>query len=153
MWLIPEADNGVNGATRGAGQVTVPPVVHGLRVEHLKLPGFRLVQQRLTVPPAIDVAGTLDKEWRRLCESVRLTPGAEVAVAVGSRGIDRLSEIVGDVVGKLQAAGCRPFILPAMGSHGGGSAEGQLSTLAELGVTEERVGARFAPPWMSFELA
>ena len=101
--------------------------MHGLRIEHLELPPFRLVQQRFTVPPAIDVAMTLDKEWRRLREGVRVTPGDEVAVAVGSRGIDRLSEIVGDVVGKLQAAGCRPFIVPAMGSHGGGSAEGQLA--------------------------
>ena len=121
--------------------MTVPPVVYGLHVEHPELPAFRLVEQRFTVPPAIDVAMTLDKEWRRLREGVRLTPGDEIAVAVGSRGIDRLSEIVGDVVGKLREAGCRPFIVPAMGSHGGGKRRGSARLLAERGITEERVGA------------
>jgi hypothetical protein len=121
--------------------MTVPPIVHGLSVDHLELPAFRLVEQRFAVPPAIDVAGTLEKEWRRLREAVRLTAGDEIAVAVGSRGIDSLSEIVCGVVGKLHEAGCRPFIVPAMGSHGGASAAGQLAVLAERGITEERVGA------------
>ena len=121
--------------------VTVPPIVHSLRADHVELPPFRLVEQRFAVPPAIDVAMRLEKEWRRLRDSVRLTPGDEIAIAVGSRGIDRLSEIVSSVVGKLHDAGCRPFIVPAMGSHGGASAEGQLAVLAAGGITEERVGA------------
>jgi hypothetical protein len=99
------------------------------------------VEQLFAVPPAIDAAATLDKEWRRLGEAVRLTPDDEIAVSVGSRGIDSLSEIVGGVVRKLREAGCRPFIVPAMGSHGGACAEGQLAVLASRGITEERVGA------------
>ena len=121
--------------------MTAPPIVHGLRVDHLELPAFRLVEQRFAVPPAIDVPVTLAKEWRRLRDAVRLTPRDEIAVAVGSRGIDCLSEIVRGVVGKLREAGCRPFIVPAMGSHGGASAAGQLAVLAEQGISEERVGA------------
>jgi hypothetical protein len=121
--------------------MTVAPIVHGLRLGHLELPAFRLVEQRFAVPPAIDVAATLAKEWCRLGDAVRLSAGADIAVAVGSRGIDSLSEIVCGVVGKLHEAGCRPFIVPAMGSHGGASAAGQLALLAELGITEEQVGA------------
>ena len=121
--------------------MTVPPIVYGLPVDDPELPAFRLVEQQFAVPQAIDVALTLEKEWRRLRDAVRLTPGDEIAVAVGSRGIDRLGEIVSGVVDRLHKAGCRPFIVPAMGSHGGASAEGQRAVLAELGITEERVGA------------
>ncbi len=121
--------------------MTVPPIVYGLPVDDPELPAFRLVEQQFAVPQAIDVALTLEKEWRRLRDAVRLTPGDEIAVAVGSRGIDRLGEIVSGVVDRLDKAGCQPFIVPAMGSHGGASAEGQRAVLAELGITEERVGA------------
>src|SRR5665647_957149 len=65
--------------------VTVPPIEHSLRADHVELPTFRLVDQRFAVPPAIDVATRLEKEWRRLRDSVRLTPGDEIAIAVGSR--------------------------------------------------------------------
>jgi len=84
--------------------MTVAPIVHGLRLGHLELPAFRLVEQRFAVPPAIDVAATLAKEWCRLGDAVRLSAGADIAVAVGSRGIDSLSEIVCGVVGKLHRA-------------------------------------------------
>jgi hypothetical protein len=121
--------------------MTVPPIVHGLSVDYVELPPFRLVEQRFAVPAAIDVAATLKGEWRRLREVVRLAPGDEIAVAVGSRGIDRLNEIVRFVVRNLREAGCSPFIVPAMGSHGAASATGQVAVLAALGITEEGVGA------------
>ena len=120
---------------------TVPPVVDSFRVDHVELPSFQLVRQRFAVPPAIDVGLALDHEWLRLQDSVRLTRGDKIAIAVGSRGIDRLSDIVRSVVRKLREAGCEPFIVPAMGSHGGATSEGQLAVLASQGITEERVGA------------
>jgi len=64
-----------------------------------------------------------------------------VAVAVGSRGIDRLPAVVGATVETLKSRGARPFIIPAMGSHGGATPEGQRSVLGTLGVTEASVGA------------
>jgi hypothetical protein len=64
-----------------------------------------------------------------------------VAVAVGSRGIDQLSTVVSATIAKLKSLGARPFIFPAMGSHGGATAEGQAELLASFGVTEEAVGA------------
>ena len=120
--------------------MTTAPIVQSLRRDHLELPSFRWVEQRFVVPPTIELSASLQREWRRLRDSIRLTAGDEVAVAVGSRGIDRLSEIVCGVVEKLREAGCRPFIVPAMGSHGGASATGQVAVLADLGITEERVG-------------
>jgi hypothetical protein len=67
--------------------------------------------------------------------------GRSVAVGVGSRGIDQLSTIVNAVIAKLKSLGARPFIFPAMGSHGGATAEGQKEILAAFGVTEESTGA------------
>ncbi|NHN49440.1 DUF362 domain-containing protein [Halostella sp. JP-L12] len=66
--------------------------------------------------------------------------GGEVAVGVGSRGIANLPELVRGVVQGLDDRGYRPFIFPAMGSHGGATGEGQREMIEELGVTEERVG-------------
>ncbi len=71
----------------------------------------------------------------------RVRPGDVVAIGVGSRGIKTISPVVTGMVRAVRQRGGEPFILPAMGSHGGASAEGQRQTLAGLGVTEERVGA------------
>ncbi|MCC6728471.1 MAG: DUF2088 domain-containing protein [Chthonomonadales bacterium] len=78
---------------------------------------------------------------RTLADAARLPAGASVAVGVGSRGITGLEAAVRAVVAALKTAGLRPFIVPAMGSHGGATAEGQAAVLASYGVTEERVGA------------
>lgn len=70
----------------------------------------------------------------------RSLAGKSVAVTVGSRGIANLPRIVRGLVEQLRGWGGKPFIIPAMGSHGGGTAEGQVAVLATLGVTEESVG-------------
>jgi hypothetical protein len=67
--------------------------------------------------------------------------GKEIAITVGSRGISRLAEIVANLVAVLRARGAQPFIVPAMGSHGGGTAEGQRALIEGYGVTEASVGA------------
>ena len=66
--------------------------------------------------------------------------GGEIAVGAGSRGIANLAEIVSGVVAEAQERGYEPFVFPAMGSHGGATAEGQREMLAELGVDEATVG-------------
>lgn len=68
-----------------------------------------------------------------------IKPGMEIAIAVGSRGLDRLVELTKVTVKFLQDQGAKPFIVPSMGSHGGATAEGQREVLAHLGVTEESV--------------
>ena len=102
---------------------------------------MRMVYQNFEVPPAVDVSEEIDGEWSRLKEKVVLPVGKKVAVGVGSRGISNLTAVVRAVVAKLKAAGCEPFVIPAMGSHGGATAEGQVEVLRLRGITEESVGA------------
>ena len=116
----------------------------------MRLPPQLLVEARLVgraLPdPAAEVrarlAARLDPAWA----------GRRVAVAAGSRGIDRYAEVVGAVVGTLIAAGARPFVVPAMGSHGGGTAPGQTEVLATLGITEATVGAPIVSTTETVEL-
>lgn len=75
-------------------------------------------------------------------EEVKQTikPGMEIAIAVGSRGIDRLVDLTKTTVQFIKEQGGTPFIVPSMGSHGGATGEGQREVLKHLGVTEESVG-------------
>ncbi len=70
-----------------------------------------------------------------------------MAIAVGSRGISNLVEVVRAVVMKLKESGCEPFIVPAMGSHGGATAEGQIAVLALAGSPKKRSAHRSGLPW------
>ena len=121
--------------------MTAAPVVRPLGDVEVLLPPARSVRQVFAVPPTIDVAARLHDEWRRAGGGIRLEAGAQIAVGVGSRGIDGLVPAVRSVVATLRTAGCEPFIVPAMGSHGGATAEGQVAVLAHLGITPETVDA------------
>ncbi|WP_437833625.1 lactate racemase domain-containing protein (plasmid) [Niallia taxi] len=70
-----------------------------------------------------------------------IKPGMEIAVAVGSRGLDRIIELTAVTVKFLKSLGAKPFIVPSMGSHGGATAEGQRAVLEHLGIKKEAVGA------------
>jgi len=121
----------VSSLPPGAGDIALPPV--------------HLVEQSFDVPVPVDAAAEVERQWDAAWGGVDLPPGAAVAVAVGSRGIDGLAGVVGAVVARLTSAGFRPFIVPAMGSHGGATAEGQQAVLAERGITEATVGAQVRP--------
>ncbi|MFM8393739.1 MAG: hypothetical protein ACKOB4_07405, partial [Acidobacteriota bacterium] len=99
-----------------------------------------LVEARLQSCPISDVVGETTARMDRLFSQVSLS-GKRVAIAVGSRGIDQLPLIVRTVVERLRSYGAEPFIFPAMGSHGGGTSEGQRMMLESLGVSEESAGA------------
>lgn len=71
----------------------------------------------------------------------RIQKGDSVAVGVGSRGIVRIAELVSATTALVREYGGHPFIVPAMGSHGGATESGQLAVLADLGVTEDSSGA------------
>ena len=119
-----------------------PFVVGPVVGDEAELPAMFAVRQHFDVLPAVDVLGTLDREWPRAMGPLSaLAPGANIAVAVGSRGIADIAVLVRGIVARLTAAGCRPFVVPAMGSHGGATAAGQTEVLAHLGVTEAAVGA------------
>lgn len=102
-----------------------------------RLPRLRLVERRTTPTRLTDVAGTTRTEVGRLVGG--RIPGP-IAVGVGSRGIANLVLIVGSVIAELRARGFDPFIVPAMGSHGGGTVSGQLEVLASYGITEGALG-------------
>jgi hypothetical protein len=118
------------------------PEVH---LPHLKdVPIPPMLRLRLTHPkggPIADVAGAVDEALATSRRFADLRSGASVAVAVGSRGIAHIPEVVAAAVRHLKQRGFAPFIVPAMGSHGGATAEGQAGVLAHLGVTEATVGA------------
>lgn len=72
--------------------------------------------------------------------SERIQPGESIALTVGSRGIANLAMIVSTTVAFVRARGAAPFIVPAMGSHGGGTADGQVEVLASYGITPDAMG-------------
>jgi hypothetical protein len=73
--------------------------------------------------------------------AARFTPGASICIGAGSRGIDHMPEILRATADTVRELGGRPFFIPAMGSHGGATAEGQVALLRDLGIAEETVGA------------
>jgi hypothetical protein len=101
---------------------------------------YRVEWQPETLP-AVNVGKALESEWTRCRDKITIRPGERIAVGVGSRSIPDLADIVAFVVARLKAEGADPFILPAMGSHGGGTAAGQTAVLAELGIVETVAGA------------
>lgn len=111
-----------------------------------RLPHFYWIERTVPTPPAlVDPGNSAAAALNDLnLESDRLR-GRKIAVAVGSRGISRLREIVRAACQWLIRQGAAPFIVPAMGSHGGGSAEGQRAVLAEYGITAETTGAEIRP--------
>src|SRR5215210_6776514 len=99
------------------------------------------VEQRFDAPRLADVAAAARTALEESGVLRRVSPGMTIAVGAGSRGVANLAIIVKAVVDRLREAGAEPFVFPAMGSHGGATPAGQRAILAELGVTEDRVGA------------
>jgi hypothetical protein len=107
----------------------------------IEFPSFHRVIQRFETSGISDLSIAVRREFSRLDLTPNVQTGQRVAVAVGSRGIYALDRIVGGVVDCLKSMGLEPFILPAMGSHGGATAGGQAELLSDLGISEETVRA------------
>ncbi len=99
-----------------------------------------LVRQTLTQPVVHDVAGEVRRQWHNAHLEQRIKPGQRVAIGVGSRGIAHLAEMVRATLDHVRSLGAQPFVVAAMGSHGGATAEGQRELLASYGVSEEALG-------------
>jgi len=95
---------------------------------HVALPRWAIVRQRLDATEVSDVHAAVTEAL--LPVRAAIEPGSRVCLAVGSRGIDRLDKVVRATVSLLRAADMQVFVVPAMGSHGGATAEGQLEVLA-----------------------
>ena len=112
--------------------------------ERLRLPRLTIVRQPFSHHPVeIDAAADVERELTRIAPALTraVPPGASVALALGSRGVGGMPRVAAALVAGLRARGYEPFVVPAMGSHGGTTPEGQERTLALLGITEESIGA------------
>jgi hypothetical protein len=119
-----------------------------------RFPAIRLPQfEKEPLPPVMlarlhhpagaalaDTAAATEEALERSARLPRLKPGARVAITCGSRGIQSKPLVVKTIVAWLKGRGLMPFVVPAMGSHGGAVAEGQVRLLAELGFTPETLG-------------
>lgn len=125
----------------------------GLEIfERGTLPRWLPVRQRLHTDEITDVHAAVAKALQADFVKDAVRSGSKVGLAVGSRGIDRIAEVVRALVAELKRMGAEPFIVPSMGSHGGATAEGQKQMLAELGVTEKFVGAPIRSSMETVEL-
>jgi len=106
----------------------------------VQIPEMALVRQKLYSAPIADLSAAVSQACATVPIADRTTAGDTVAVAVGSRGIDRLAEVVRRCIQALKDHGLRPILVPAMGSHGGGTADGQVAVLSHLGISEESMG-------------
>ncbi len=103
-------------------------------------PRFFRVHQKFDAPVVNDVVRATIETLGTLDLRQRVKPGESVAITAGSRGIAHIAEILKAVVEHFKQLDTRPFIVPAMGSHGGGTAEGQLKVLRGYGITPEFCG-------------
>ncbi len=107
----------------------------------MEFPKVVKIRQKFPRPRVEDVEGALREQLGREEISSTIEPGMSVALTAGSRGIARIDEVLRTLVEVLKEMDTEPFIVPAMGSHGGATAEGQVEILESLGVTEEFCGA------------
>ncbi|GIW78424.1 MAG: hypothetical protein KatS3mg105_0231 [Gemmatales bacterium] len=105
------------------------------------LPKMLRLRQTFERPRVEDIPATVRAELESIHLPNVIRPGQTVALTAGSRGIANIALILKAVVDFLKEIGARPFLVPAMGSHGGGTAEGQRQIIEDYGITEEYVGA------------
>src|SRR5919205_1190723 len=113
------------------------PDLSAIRLD-VPLPVMHRVRQRFEAPILEDIEGETRAQVRRFAETIK--PGARIAITAGSRGIANIARFIRAVGEEVRALGGDPFVMPAMGSHGKATAEGQIEMLGELGVTEQTTG-------------
>jgi len=106
----------------------------------MQFPRLMIVRQNFPDRRITDVASEVHKQLAASGFDSRVKPGARIAIGVGSRGIHNVATIVRSVVSFWKDRGMKPFLFPAMGSHGAASAAGQADVLAHYGITESAMG-------------
>ncbi|MFO0849634.1 MAG: lactate racemase domain-containing protein [Gemmataceae bacterium] len=106
----------------------------------MNIPPVRLVRQVAPQPTVTDVPAAVRRAWLESPVGRRIRPGMRVAVGCGSRGIKNYLPIARATVDALKELGAAPFVVAAMGSHGGATAAGQRELLAGYGITEANLG-------------
>ncbi|MYA69808.1 DUF2088 domain-containing protein [Candidatus Poribacteria bacterium] len=119
----------------------MPPTGKYKGWKRMALPKMTRIQQQFEAPVLTDLPAAIHTELDRINAATLVRPGETVAITAGSRGVANVDIAVKATVDYLKGLGAKPFVVPAMGSHGGATAEGQRSVLAHYGITEETVGA------------
>jgi len=99
------------------------------------------IRQRFPDRRLADVSAAVREELESAAWTAAVPQGARIAIGVGSRGIANIAEITRATVDFWKSRGAQPFLIPVMGSHGGGTAQGQADVLAHYGITEATMGA------------
>jgi len=107
--------------------------------QDISLPDMVLYSRKTVHNSIKNIRNVLHKELSVKFNDLNIC-GMKIAIAIGSRGIDRLDTVVKGIIDYLIAKGAEPFIVPAMGSHGGATSEGQKQLLADYGITAEKMG-------------
>ncbi|BDF57404.1 hypothetical protein CE91St36_02210 [Christensenellaceae bacterium] len=110
-------------------------MVHGVR-----LPKMALVRQVFDREILEDIPGEIRKQLSRPEIEDRMKPGMRIGITAGSRGVANIALITREIASFIREKGAQPFIFPAMGSHGGATAQGQRAILESYGITEEYCG-------------
>jgi Lactate racemase N-terminal domain len=109
---------------------------------HVPVSGFRVLERTSpSMPGLADLEGEIRQSLSGLAIPTKRLAGKSIAVTAGSRGIANIKEIIKASCDWLKSQGAQPFVIPAMGSHGGATAEGQRMILEEYGVTPDFIGA------------
>jgi len=98
------------------------------------------IKQQFDAACIEDIKGVVGRQFDQFRPGDNIQQGQSVAVAVASRGTHDLTLLVGVVVERLLSMGLKPYIIPAMGSHGGATGPGQAQVLTDLGISEETMG-------------
>jgi hypothetical protein len=117
-----------------------------------QLPRFVRVRQHLPGDRIEDVQGHVQQKLEAFGIRGKVAKGARIAITAGSRGIGGLTDLLCGIASAVRACGGEPFIVPAMGSHGGATSEGQAEILRRLGVNENSAGARVCSSMETREL-
>ena len=106
----------------------------------MAFPRMLRIRQTFDAPRVDDIPAEVERQLSSLNLQAKIQPGQTIAITAGSRGIANIAVIIKGAVQHFQRLGGQPFIVPAMGSHGGGTAEGQCEILAGYNITEEFCG-------------
>lgn len=107
----------------------------------MALPKMVRIEQHIEAPVVADIPAAVRAELDEIEAGSLVKTGDRIAITGGSRGVANIDIVIKAIADYLKELGARPFVVPAMGSHGGATAEGQRDVLAHYGITEETVGA------------
>lgn len=116
-------------------------------IGNVKIPKMARVRQKFDPSEITDPAAGIRGELSRPEIAATLKPGMNIAITAGSRGIHNHKLILKTVVDIVKEHGANPFVVPAMGSHGGATAQGQLEVLEGFGITPAYLGCPISPAW------